>query len=133
MKEEADYNKTCHQIVQIFSKLENIILTIERDFADEHKRDPQLKIEIVKDRLQLVSSYKNIFLDYIDRAKPDWRLQTYVEHSIRNLSSFFRGFDNPFLGSTKWTLRISELLESLSKEWDALEVLIKHLTSEREA
>lgn len=133
MKEDADYNKTCHQIVQLFSELENIVLTIERDFAEEHKQDPQLNIEIVKDRLQMVSLYKNIFLDYIDRVKSDWRLQKYVEHSIRNLSLFFRGFDNPFIGSTKWTLRISELLNSMSKEWDALEALIKHLSTEGKA
>jgi hypothetical protein len=133
MKEDFDYNKACHQIVHVFSELENIVLTIEHDFAEERKQDPQLNIEIVKDRLQMVSSYKNIFLDYIDRVKPDWGLQKYVEQSIRNLSSFFRGFDNPFLGSTKWTLRINELLISLSREWDALETLREHLFSEEKA
>lgn len=133
MKEDVRYDKTCHQIVQLFSELENIVLNIEHDFAAEHKQDPQLRIEIVKDRLQMVSLYKNLFLDYIDRVKRDWSLQKYVEQSIGNLSSFFRGFDNPFLGSTKWTVKIDEILNALSKEWDALEALVKHLSSEGKA
>lgn len=123
MKKEVEYEKICDRISLIFSELADIINAMKSNFHEEHAQDPQLNIEIINRSLKNVTFNAQAFLGYKKRTKTNWSLEKYIEYTKDDLLSFFREFDNPFLGSRKWTARIKELLIMLSTEYDELEKL----------
>lgn len=125
MKRDIEFERSCDRIASLFSELAAIILTIKNEFKQEHKQDPGLTIEIVNDRLNMVSSYEKNFLGYKKREMSNWSLEKYINYSIQYLYSFFRIFDNPFLGSQKWYQKIVELISRLSSETSILENILK--------
>ena len=116
MKKETEYQKSCDRIAAIFSELTDIITTIKKEFEQESAQDPQLTIEIINSSLKIVSFNAKSFSGYKKRTKIEWSLEKYIQYSRDSLQSFFREFDNPFLGSQKWSQRINELIILLSAE-----------------
>lgn len=123
MKTEIEFEKICDRVSLIFSELADIISTIKNNFYEECAQDPQLNLEIINRSLNSVSFNAKAFLGYKKLTNTSWSLAKYIEYTKDDLLSFFREFDNPFLGSTKWTFRIKELLTMLSTEYDELEKL----------
>lgn len=116
----------CDRIAKIFIELKGIIATIKNDFENERSHDTQLTMEIIDDSLKIVSYNAISFLNYKKRSKKEWSLEKYIQYLIDSIHSFFREFDNPFLGSIKWTPRISQLLNMLSDESRKLGKILKN-------
>ena len=107
----------------IFSDLANIINTMKDNFHEEKAEDPQLNLKIINRSLKSVSFNAQAFSGYKKRTNLTWTLEKYIAYTKEDLLSFFREFDNPFLSSQRWSLRIKELLTMLSREYDELEKL----------
>jgi hypothetical protein len=123
MRKEIEYEKICDKVSSIFFELAETVDAIRDNFQEEHLQDPQLNLEIINRSIKSVTFNAQAFLGYKKRMKTNWSLEKYIEYAKEDLLSFFREFDNPFLGSRKWTVRIKCLLETLSTEYDKLENL----------
>ena len=112
---EKQYENLVKQGTDIFSELESIVTSIKNNFIEEQRQDPRLTIEIVDNSLDLLSSYVKKFRNYQDRTKSEWPLEKDIDYVSQTIQSFFRKFDNPFLGSQKWYQRIKYLEYSLTE------------------
>lgn len=121
---EKQYEDLVEQGIGIFSELESIVLSIKNNFIEEQRQDPRLTIEMVDKSLELLSSYLTRFRGYQDRSKSEWPLEKDIDYVSQTIQSFFRKFDNPFLGSERWYQRIVQLQNQLSEQSRELDSLI---------
>ena len=122
---ERQYENLVEQGIAVFSELESIVLSIKSNFVEEHRQDPRLTIEMVDKSLELLSSYTRRFKGYKDRSKSEWSLEKDIDYVSQTIQSFFRKFDNPFLGSQRWYQRIVQLQDQLSEQARKLDHLIE--------
>jgi len=120
---EQQYKNLVEQALVQFSELESIVLSIKISFKEENEQDPRLTINIVDNRIDVLSSYVKRFKSYQDREKSDSSIEKDSDYVSQSIQSFFRKFDNPFLGSQKWYQRIKQIenqLTNISIELDKL-------------
>ncbi|PZX17950.1 hypothetical protein LX69_01366 [Breznakibacter xylanolyticus] len=122
---EKQYEDIVEQSIGVFSELETIVLSIKNNFIEEQRQDPRLTIEMVDKSLELLSSYLARFRGYQDRSKSEWSLEKDIDYVSQTIQSFFRKFDNPFLGSERWYQRIVQLQDQLSEQARELDSLIE--------
>ena len=113
---DQHYEIILTRIITIFDELEFIVSDIKSNYELEKLQDQRLTLEIVNDAYRIVHSTKQRFESYRKRANYNWSIKKYIDYVQQRLSSFYREFDNPFLGSERWYQRIVQLQNLLSQE-----------------
>jgi len=116
MVAEERFDIIMGKVVGIFQELELIVSEIKADFTTESAQDPRLSLKVVNNSLELASSCVKRFQSYRQRNESTWSLEKDINYIRQKLRSFYRQFDNPFLGSERWYQRIVQLLDQLSEE-----------------
>jgi len=122
---ELRFKKIVDSIVEIFSELESIVQAIKDDFTEERKLDPRLTMNIVDQCLGIVSNRLNLFKSSRKIEESKWPFEKDIKYLHDRIRSFYREFDNPFLGSQRWYQRIRQLEDQLSEQSSELEKLIE--------
>lgn len=116
MVKDKHYDAILDKIVAIFKELHLIVNEINRNFEEEQRQDPRLSKKIVESKIELTRSCIERFSYYRIRSQPSWSIDKYISYVRQNIQSFYREFDNPFLGSHVWYQRITQLIHLLSDE-----------------
>ncbi len=116
MVKEKHYDAILEKIVAIFKELHLIVEEINGNFEEEQRQDPRLSRKIVESRIELTKSCVERFSSYRKRSQSSWSIEKDIGYVRQSIQSFYREFDNPFLGSHTWYQRISQLIQFLSDE-----------------
>ncbi len=117
-------NLHLNNLSSIFMELHMITDLIRADFNNEKRELPHLTIPMIDNYLQIIESSERAFIHFTQIGIENIDEKSVIKNS---LTSFFRAFENPFLGSERWHLRILQLIEQLSYESIELDNILQKL------
>jgi hypothetical protein len=117
------YKDVLADIATLFDELYKIVRTIKDEFVDENKQHPALTIKIVNYHLEIVKKYRDSYQNnYLDTR---WTVEKNIKYTKEDLRSFYREFENPFVGSQKWYQKINDLMSQLSEKSGLLDLILQ--------